>query len=122
MTGKPLDHDTRVSIIQCHTLDLQVKDIVMKNSVSEARVCHLVAEFKASSCACIFTPIKNTERPVKIYETSLRVLKWCMDVIPTHIGKKLKDVTVKTVSAALEDTLNFLTKQLKAASHESFFR
>jgi len=115
MSGKPLDRDTRVSVIQCHKLGLQTKDIVKETGVSERSVRRLVAKFKASSSACVPTPAKSTGRPTKINETSLRVLKRCVDVTPTLTARKLKeenpqllgDVTVRTVSGALHRRLRY---------------
>ena len=58
MSGKPLDGDTRVSVIQCHRLGLQTKDIVTETGVSEQNVSRLVAKFKASLSAQTRTPGK----------------------------------------------------------------
>ena len=74
MSGKPLDGDTRVSVIQCHRLGLQTKDIVTETGVSERSVRRLVAKFKASPSAQTRTPGKCVSRPTKINDTSLRVL------------------------------------------------
>ena len=83
MSGKPLDGDTRVSVIQCHRQDLQTKDMVTETGVSELNVRRLVAKFKASLSAQTPTPGKSVSRPTKINKTSLRVMTWCMDVTLT---------------------------------------
>ena len=43
MSGKPLDGDAKVSVIQCHKLGLETKDIVKETGVSERSVRRLVA-------------------------------------------------------------------------------
>ena len=48
MSGKPLDGNTKVSLIQYYKLGLQTKDIAKKTVVSEESVRCLVAKFKAS--------------------------------------------------------------------------
>ncbi|MPC94533.1 Transposable element Tc1 transposase [Portunus trituberculatus] len=115
MSGKPLDRDTRVRVIQCHKLGLQTKDIVKETGVSELSVRHLVARFQASPNACVPTPAMSTGRPTKISETSLRVLNQCVDVTPTLTARKLKEenpqllgnVTVRTVSGTLHRRLGY---------------
>ena len=115
MSGKPLDHDTRVRVIHCHELGLQTKEIVNQTGVSERSVRRLVAKFKASAGACVPTPAKSTGRPTKISETSLRLLKRSVDVTPTLTARKLKeenplilgDVAVRTVSDALHLRLGY---------------
>ncbi|MPC29163.1 hypothetical protein E2C01_022383 [Portunus trituberculatus] len=116
MSGKPLDHDTRVSVIQCHKLGLQTKDIVKETGVSEQSVRRLVAKFKASPSGQAPTPGKSNGRPTKINEISLRVLKRCVDVTPTLTARKLKeenpqllgDVTVQLGCLVHNDILDHL--------------
>ena len=63
MSGKPLDGDTRVSVIQCHRIGLQTKDIVKETGVSERSVRRLVAKFKGS-------PSAQTPTPGKCWQTN----------------------------------------------------
>lgn len=115
MSGKALDHETRVRVIQCHQLGLQTKDIVNETGVSERSVRRLVATFKASPSASVPTPSKSTGRPTKISETSLRLVKRLVDITPTLTARKLKEqnplllgkVTVRTVSGALHKRLGY---------------
>lgn len=115
MRGKPLERDTRVSVIQCHKLGLQTKEIVKETNVNARSVRRLVAKFKASSSAEAPAPGKSTGRPTKINETTLRLLKRSVDVTPTLTARKLKEenplllseVTVRSVSGALHKRLDY---------------
>ena len=73
MSGKPPDGDTRVSVIQCHRLGLQTKDMVTETGVSEQNVRHLVAKFKASLSAQTRTPgkcVSNQQKSITLRSES----------------------------------------------------